>query len=193
MARYGRDFDAYRGYRRDRGGQWNQGGAWQGYDADFNRGRFQQQGGRFGTGAGGYGSGAYARGQYGGRGFARRYDEESYGMRNRYDQGNYGRTDFGNRGTGGMWGGGAGRGDAGYTGDDFMNAGTQTRRGRMFVIMIGPNGLTLDPEGRLVYAAPPDRAIMRLEADGTRTVVAVTTDSRASAAMLFPCSCRLSE
>lgn len=62
--------------------------------------------------------------------------------------------------------------NAGYTGNDIMNAGTQTRRGRMHVLMIGPNGLTLDPQGRLVYCAPPDRAIMRLEPDGTRTVVA---------------------
>lgn len=61
---------------------------------------------------------------------------------------------------------------AGYTGDDVLNAGTQTRRGRMHVLLIGPNGLTLDPRGRLVYCAPPDRAIMRLEPDGTRTVVA---------------------
>lgn len=61
---------------------------------------------------------------------------------------------------------------AGYSGDDFLNAGTQTRRGRMHVIMIGPNGLTLDPRGRLVYCAPPDGAIMRLEPDGTRTVLA---------------------
>lgn len=61
---------------------------------------------------------------------------------------------------------------AGYSGDDFDNAGTQTRRGRMFVIMIGPNGTTLDPEGRLIYCAPPDGAIMRLEADGSRTTIA---------------------
>lgn len=63
---------------------------------------------------------------------------------------------------------------AGYSGDDFTNAGTQTRRGRMFVIMIGPNGTTLDPEGRLIYCAPPDGAIMRLEADGRRTTLADT-------------------
>lgn len=61
---------------------------------------------------------------------------------------------------------------AGYTGDDILNAGTQTRRGRMHVLLIGPNGLTLDPQGRLIYCAPPDGAIMRFEPDGTRTVVA---------------------
>lgn len=62
--------------------------------------------------------------------------------------------------------------NAGYTGDDIYTAGTQTKRGRMHVIMIGPNGITLDSEGRVVYCASPDRKIMRLEKDGSRTVIA---------------------
>jgi gluconolactonase len=61
---------------------------------------------------------------------------------------------------------------AGYTGDDINNAGTQTRRGRMAVLLIGPNGETLDREGRLVYCASPDGTVVRLERDGTRTVLA---------------------
>jgi len=61
---------------------------------------------------------------------------------------------------------------AGYSGDDIDNAGYQARRGRMRVILIGPNGLTLDPEGRPVWCAMPDRRVMRLEKDGTRTVMA---------------------
>jgi gluconolactonase len=61
---------------------------------------------------------------------------------------------------------------AGYSGDDLYGAGTQTLRGRMHVVMIGPNGITLDPQGRVVYCASPDRRIMRLEKDGSRTVVA---------------------
>jgi gluconolactonase len=61
---------------------------------------------------------------------------------------------------------------AGYTGNDINNAGTQTQRSRMAVIMIGPNGTALDPQGRLVWCAPPDGMIMRLEKDGTRTVLA---------------------
>lgn len=64
--------------------------------------------------------------------------------------------------------------DAGYSGDDLYNAGTQTLRGRMHVLLIGPNGITLDPEGRVVYCASPDRRVMRLEKDGTRTVLAET-------------------
>ena len=61
---------------------------------------------------------------------------------------------------------------AGYSGTDIMNAGTQTRRGRMAVLMIGPNGETLDPQGRLVFCASPDGTIVRLEADGSRTILA---------------------
>jgi gluconolactonase len=61
---------------------------------------------------------------------------------------------------------------AGYSGDDINNAGTQTRRGRMAVLLIGPNGETLDPQGRLVWCASPDGTILRLENDGTRTVLA---------------------
>lgn len=62
--------------------------------------------------------------------------------------------------------------EAGYTGDDINNAGFQAMRGRMRVILIGPNGLTLDPQGRPVWCAMPDRRVMRLEEDGSRTVVA---------------------
>jgi len=61
--------------------------------------------------------------------------------------------------------------NAGYSGDDLMGAGTQTLRGRMHVLLIGPNGITLDREGRVVYCASPDRRIMRLEKDGRRTLI----------------------
>ncbi len=61
---------------------------------------------------------------------------------------------------------------AGYSGDDVTNAGTQTKRGRAAVLMIGPNGETLDSQGRLVYCASPDGTIVRLEKDGTRTILA---------------------
>ena len=61
---------------------------------------------------------------------------------------------------------------AGYSGDDINNAGTQTRRGRAAVLMIGPNGETLDSQGRLIWCASNDGTVMRLEKDGTRTVLA---------------------
>jgi gluconolactonase len=48
----------------------------------------------------------------------------------------------------------------------------------MAVLLIGPNGLSLDAEGRLLYLAANDRTVMRLERDGTRTVVADRYDGR---------------
>lgn len=61
---------------------------------------------------------------------------------------------------------------SGYTGKDLQNAGAQSTSGRLAVILIGSNGLTLDPQGRLVIAAMADRAIARIEKDGSRTVLA---------------------
>lgn len=60
---------------------------------------------------------------------------------------------------------------AGYSGDDVWNQGTPTIRGRMYVSLVGPNGITLDLDGRLVWVAAPERRILRLEEDGTRTVI----------------------
>jgi len=59
-----------------------------------------------------------------------------------------------------------------YDGPDILNVGQQTRRGRMNVIIIGSNGLTLDREGRLIIASPASRAVFRIERDGRRTVLA---------------------
>jgi gluconolactonase len=67
---------------------------------------------------------------------------------------------------------------SGYSGNEPTKAGFQTRRGRMAVLLIGPNGLSLDGEGRLLYLAANDRAVMRLERDGTRTVVADRYEGR---------------
>jgi gluconolactonase len=67
---------------------------------------------------------------------------------------------------------------AGYSGNELTKAGFQTRRGRMAVLLIGPNGLSLDAEGRLIYLAANDRTVMRLEKDGARTVIADRYDGR---------------
>ena len=65
-----------------------------------------------------------------------------------------------------------------YDGPDILNVGQQTRRGRMNVIIIGSNGLTLDREARLIIASPASRAVIRLEKDGKRTVVADRYDGK---------------
>jgi gluconolactonase len=62
---------------------------------------------------------------------------------------------------------------AGYSGKDILHAGIQTRHGREHSLLIGPQAVTRDPQGRLVWTASNDGAIMRLEADGTtRTILA---------------------
>jgi gluconolactonase len=61
---------------------------------------------------------------------------------------------------------------SGYTGTDVNNVGGQYTNGRLHLLLIGSNGLTLDREGRLIIAGMTDRNITRLEKDGTRTVLA---------------------
>jgi len=61
---------------------------------------------------------------------------------------------------------------SGYTGADVTNVGAQTIAGRVAILLIGSNGLALDPEGRLVVTAMTDRTVYRLEKDGARTMLA---------------------
>jgi len=56
---------------------------------------------------------------------------------------------------------------SGYTGRD-----VSTVAGRVPILLIGSNGLALDPQGRLVVTAMNDRTVFRLEKDGTRTILA---------------------
>ena len=70
---------------------------------------------------------------------------------------------------------------SGYTGRDPMNNGGQVTsgpRGRVAVILLGSNGLTLDRQGRIVVAANGDRTIYRLERDGARTMLADKFDGK---------------
>ena len=50
--------------------------------------------------------------------------------------------------------------------------------GRPAAPRFGANGITLDPQGRIVYAAEADRAIVRLEKDGKRTILADRYDAK---------------
>ena len=61
---------------------------------------------------------------------------------------------------------------SGFTGTDNLNVGQQTIAGRLAILLIGSNGLALDPQGRLIITAMADRTIVRLEKDGTRTTLA---------------------
>jgi gluconolactonase len=61
---------------------------------------------------------------------------------------------------------------SGYSGTDTSNVGSQTIAGRVAILLIGSNGLALDPEGRVVVTAMTDRTVYRLEKDGSRTILA---------------------
>jgi|KBSMisStaDraftv2_1062788.scaffolds.fasta_scaffold195574_2 gluconolactonase len=61
---------------------------------------------------------------------------------------------------------------SGFTGTDISKVGAQTVAGRIPILLVGSNGLALDPNGRLVVLAMNDRTVYRLEADGKRTVLA---------------------
>lgn len=67
---------------------------------------------------------------------------------------------------------------AGYTGTDVNHTGTQTRSGRSHVLLIGPSCASLDSKGRLIWCADNDRAVMRLEPDGARTVLSAGLDGK---------------
>ena len=68
---------------------------------------------------------------------------------------------------------------SGYTGTDNLNVGQQTiSGGRVAIILIGSNGLALDQEGRLVITAMADRAVVRLEKNGTRTLLAESFEGK---------------
>jgi gluconolactonase len=61
---------------------------------------------------------------------------------------------------------------SGFTGSDASRVGAQTVAGRVPILLIGSNGLALDPQGRLIVTAMNDRTVYRLEQDGTRTILA---------------------
>lgn len=61
---------------------------------------------------------------------------------------------------------------AGFTGSDATGIGDESTVGGEVYYTIGPNGVTLDPQGRVVFCAVGDRQIVRVEADGKRTVLA---------------------
>jgi gluconolactonase len=60
---------------------------------------------------------------------------------------------------------------AGYTGNDADHVGAQTRSGRSHVLLIGSSCTGMDHQGRVIWCADNDRQVMRLEKDGTHTVL----------------------
>ena len=62
--------------------------------------------------------------------------------------------------------------NSGFSGKDNSGVGAQTVAGRVAILLIGSNGLALDPQNRVVVTAMADRNVYRLEQDGTRTILA---------------------
>ena len=60
----------------------------------------------------------------------------------------------------------------GFTGADPTGVGGEQRNERGVFYLIGSNGVTLDPQGRVTFNAMGDRQIVRVEKDGRRTVLA---------------------
>ncbi|MBT2187356.1 SMP-30/gluconolactonase/LRE family protein [Sphingobium nicotianae] len=67
---------------------------------------------------------------------------------------------------------------AGYSGSDFAHDGKLASFARLHLILIGPNCTGIDHQGRLIWCAGQDRALKRLEPDGTRTVLADKADGK---------------
>lgn len=61
---------------------------------------------------------------------------------------------------------------SGFTGADPTGVGGEQINERGTFYLIGSNGVTLDPQGRVTFNAMGDRQVVRLEADGRRTVLA---------------------
>lgn len=61
---------------------------------------------------------------------------------------------------------------AGYSGTDFAHVGKLSLISRIHMILMGPNCTGVDRQGRVIWCAGQDRALMRLEKDGARTVLA---------------------
>jgi gluconolactonase len=55
---------------------------------------------------------------------------------------------------------------------------TRVTEARPANVRFGANGIARDPQGRIVYAAEADRAVIRLEQDGTRTTIAERYDGK---------------
>lgn len=67
---------------------------------------------------------------------------------------------------------------SGFTGTDSSQSGVEVNNGRFNTVVLGSNGLAVDPQGRLIVAQHGDRQLVRLEKDGSRTVLADKFDGK---------------
>jgi gluconolactonase len=81
-----------------------------------------------------------------------------------------------------QWSPGAGKvtvflDNSGFTTQDALRLARE-KAGGQELLDIGSNGITVDPQGRIVYCTRGDRRVMRLEQDGRRTVIASQFEGR---------------
>jgi gluconolactonase len=67
---------------------------------------------------------------------------------------------------------------SGFSGTDTSTAGLEVNNGRFQVVVLGSNALTLDRQGRLLIVRQGDRRLVRLEPDGTQTILAERYDGK---------------
>ena len=67
---------------------------------------------------------------------------------------------------------------AGYTGNDVKHRARKRAAAARTCCLIGPSCASLDSQGRLIWCADNDRTVMRLEKDGTRTVLSAGVDGK---------------
>ena len=67
---------------------------------------------------------------------------------------------------------------SGFTGSDASGVGSENNNGKKIVTLIGSNGITVDKQGRITFCQHGDRQIVRIEKDGTRTVMASRYDGK---------------
>ena len=67
---------------------------------------------------------------------------------------------------------------SGFTGTDASDVGMLNNNGKTTVTLIGSNAITIDKEGRIVFCTHGDHAVVRLEKDGKRTVLASAYDGK---------------
>ena len=67
---------------------------------------------------------------------------------------------------------------SGYSGKEVATIGAVVNNDRLNVFHVGPTGLALDRQGRLIVAATGDRTLVRVEKDGTRTILADRFDGK---------------
>ncbi|MGH9354704.1 MAG: SMP-30/gluconolactonase/LRE family protein, partial [Terriglobia bacterium] len=67
---------------------------------------------------------------------------------------------------------------SGFTGTDASDVGMEINNGYKVVTLIGSNAITLDRQGRIVFCQHGNRAIVRLEKNGERTVLASQYDGK---------------